>query len=149
MLTLVTRVTATLLACVPALAQRLGLLCRYEVGDRVNTRLGPGVEPSRLGKHAVGATDQELELLAQDSLVGNRGKVAFQDSLTPLLQAVVDGDKEVAHRAAEVDWAWRPACAAFTPVAAPEAVEGAAAEVEAVMVRPDVTDTSLRALEAR
>ena len=47
----------------PALAQRVGLMCRYEPGDRVNTRLGPGMAPGTLGKHAVGATEDEKHLL--------------------------------------------------------------------------------------
>ncbi len=50
----------------PAFAQRVGLLCRYEAGDRVNTRLGPGLAPGTGGKHAVSATDEEKRLLAQD-----------------------------------------------------------------------------------
>ena len=53
----------------PAFAQRVGLMCRYEVGDRVNSRLGPGVAldttEGRL-KHLVGASDEERRLLVAD-----------------------------------------------------------------------------------
>ena len=47
----------------PAFAQRVGLMCRYEPGDRVNTRLGPGMLPGSVGKHAVSATEEERRLL--------------------------------------------------------------------------------------
>ena len=46
----------------PAFAQRVGLMCRYEPGDRVNTRRGPGGSPGTVGKHAVCATEEEKRL---------------------------------------------------------------------------------------
>jgi hypothetical protein len=51
---------------VPSFVDRVGLLCQYKVGDRVNTRLGPSVETGRLGKHRAGASDDERALLAFD-----------------------------------------------------------------------------------
>ena len=48
-------------------AQRVGLMCRYEVGDRVNSRLGPGTvlttTEGRL-KHLVGASEEEKRVPA-------------------------------------------------------------------------------------
>ena len=46
----------------PAFAQRVGLMCRYEPGDRVNTRRGPGMSPGTVGKHAVSASKVEVKL---------------------------------------------------------------------------------------
>ena len=43
----------------PSFVHRVGLLCRYEPGDRVNSRLGPGMAPGSVGKHASSATDEE------------------------------------------------------------------------------------------
>ena len=53
----------------PAFAQRVGLMCRYDVGDRVNSKLGPGTTldttEGRL-KHLFSANDEERRLLAAD-----------------------------------------------------------------------------------
>ena len=54
---------------VPAFAQRVGLMCRFELGDRVNSKLGPGTAlhttEGRL-KHVISASDHEKRLLAAD-----------------------------------------------------------------------------------
>ena len=52
----------------PAFAQRVGLMCRYERGDRVNTRRGPGMPAGTVGKHSVSARDAEKHLLVCDEL---------------------------------------------------------------------------------
>ena len=44
------------------------MMCRYEPGDRVNTRRGPGMSPGTVGKHAVSATEDEKRLLVADEL---------------------------------------------------------------------------------
>ena len=53
----------------PAFAQRVGLMCRYEVGDRVNSRLGPGTAltttEGRL-QHLISASGAEKRVLAAD-----------------------------------------------------------------------------------
>ena len=53
----------------PAFAQRVGLMGRYEIGDRVNSRLGPEMAldttEGRL-KHLVSASDEERRLLVAD-----------------------------------------------------------------------------------
>ena len=53
----------------PAFAQRVGLMCRYEVGDRANSGLGPGTAltttEGRL-KHLVSASAEEKRVLAAD-----------------------------------------------------------------------------------
>ena len=52
-----------------AFAQRVGLMCRYEVGDRVNSKLGPGTTltttEGRL-KHLVNASEEEKRVPAAD-----------------------------------------------------------------------------------
>ena len=53
----------------PSFVQRVGLMCRYEVGDRVNAKLGPGTSltstEGRL-KHWVSASEEERRVLVAD-----------------------------------------------------------------------------------
>ena len=51
---------------VASFVERVGLLCRYERGDRVNSTRGPGDDPARYHVHSAGATPEQLKRHAVD-----------------------------------------------------------------------------------
>ena len=98
----------------PAFAQRVGLMCRYEPGDRVNTRRGPGMSPGTVGKHAVSATENEKRFLVADEL----GYLVFPATVGSVDLAgklrldydhgLGEGEVEIAHVQPRVRMPWHP-----------------------------------------
>ena len=90
------------------------MLCRYEPGDRVNARLGPGLAPGTGGKHAISASDDEKRLLAQDE----QGYLVYPATVESVDLAgklrlkydhdLGEGEVEISHVQPRVRMPWNP-----------------------------------------
>ena len=98
----------------PAFAHRVGLLCRYDPGDWVNTRRGPGMALGTPGKHAFSATEQGIRLLAQDE----QGYLVYSATVESVDLAgklrlkydhdLGEGEVEISHVQPRVRMPWHP-----------------------------------------